>query len=149
MTVEILLMADVKDLGTEGQVVRVSEGYARNFLIPRKLGAPVTEATRRRLAKIQQVREQNRKVEAEKALALVQNMEKGSYTIPVKTGAGEKLFGSVTNADIAEVLKAQGFEVDKHNIVLDNPIRELGVYEVKVKLHADVEATIKVWIVEE
>ena len=149
MAVEILLMADVKDLGTEGQVVRVAEGFARNYLVPNKLGAPVTEATRRRLAKIQQQREAIRKEAAEKARAFAGALEKGSYTISVKVGEGEKLFGSVTSADIVKVVQGQGFEIEKHAVLLDDPIRELGVYEVKVKLHADVIAVIKVWIVQE
>lgn len=149
MAVEIILMADVKDLGTEGQVVRVAEGFARNYLIPNKLGAPVTEATRRRLAKLQQQREVVRKEASEKARAFAATLEKGSYTISVKVGEGEKLFGSVTEADIVKVVQGQGFEIEKHAVLLDDPIRELGVYEVKVKLHADVNAVIKVWIVQE
>jgi len=149
MAVEIILMADVKDLGTEGQVVRVSEGFARNYLIPNKLGAPVTEATRRRLAKMQQQREAVRKETADKARAQAGALEKGSYTISVKVGEGEKLFGSVTAADIVKVVQGQGFAIEKHAVLLDEPIRELGVYEVKVKLHADVNAVIKVWIVQE
>jgi len=149
MAVEIQLMADVKDLGTEGQVVRVTEGYARNYLIPRKLGAPVTEATKRQLAKIQKQREALRKEALEKDRALAASIEKGSYTIPVKVGEGEKLFGSVTSADIVKALQSQGFEVDKHAVLLEDPIRELGVYEVKVKLQPEVTALIKVWIVQE
>ena len=149
MAVEIILMADVKDLGTEGQVVRVTEGFARNYLIPNKLGAPVTEATRRRLAKMQQQREAVRKETADKARAQAGALEKGSYTISVKVGEGEKLFGSVTAADIAKIVQGQGFSIEKHAVLLDEPIRELGVYEVKVKLHADVNAVIKVWIVQE
>jgi large subunit ribosomal protein L9 len=149
MAEEILLMTDVPGLGTEGQVVRVAEGYARNYLLPRKLGAPVTEATRRRLAKIQKTRQVSNQAELDKAQARVAEIEKGSYTIPVKVGGGEKLYGSVTAADITAVLKAQGFEVDKQQVVLETPIKELGVYDVKLKLHPQVEAAIKVWIVEE
>jgi len=149
MAIEILLMSDVEGLGTEGQVVRVAEGYARNYLIPRKLGAPVTDATRRRLAKIQQARETVRKEEIEKAKATAAAIEKGSYTLAVKVGEGEKLFGSVTTADIAKVLESQGFKMDKHAIVLDAQIKELGVYEVKVKVHPQVESVIKVWVVQE
>lgn len=149
MAVEIQLMADVKDLGTEGQVVRVSEGFARNYLIPRKLGAPVTEASKRRLAKIQKQREALRKEATEKDRTLAAAIEKGSYTIPVKVGEGEKIFGSVTSNDIVKALQSQGFEIDKHAILLEAPIRELGVYEVKVKLQTDVMAVLKVWIVQE
>lgn len=149
MAFEVILMQDVKDLGAEGQVVRVSEGYARNFLIPRKMAAPVTEATRRRLAKLQQQREAERKVAADKAREMVAKLQKASCTIPVKVGEGEKLFGSVTSTDIAKVLEAQGLAVDKHMILLESPIRELGVFEVRVKLLPEVEALIKVWVVQE
>lgn len=149
MAIEILLMSDVEGLGTEGQVVRVAEGYARNYLIPRKLGAPVTDATRRRLAKIQQAREATRKEEVEKARTTAAAIEKGSYTITVKVGEGEKLFGSVTTADISKALESQGFKIDKHAIILDAQIKELGVYEVKVKVHPQVESLIKVWVVQE
>jgi len=149
MTVEILLMTDVKDLGVQGDVVKVAEGYARNYLIPRKLGAPVSEGTRRRLVKLQRERAQVEKAQEEASRAMVAEISKNSYTIRVKVGEENKLFGSVTNADIAEALKAQGFDIEKNKIVLDEPIKELGVYDVKVRLHTQVEAEIKVWVVEE
>ena len=149
MAFEVILMQDVKDLGAEGQVVRVSEGYARNFLIPKKLAAPVTEVTRRRLAKQQQRREVERKAGLEKAQELAAKIEKASCTISVKVGEGDKIFGSVTSADIAKVLEAQGFELDKHAVQIEAPIKELGVFEVKVKVHPDVDALIKVWVVQE
>lgn len=149
MTVEILLMTDVKDLGVQGDVVKVADGYARNYLIPRKLGAPVTEGTRRRLVKLQRERAEAEKAQVETLRALVADITKNSYTIRVKVGEENKLFGSVTNADIAEALKAQGFDVEKNKILLDDPIKELGVFDIKVRLHAQVEADIKVWVVEE
>ena len=149
MAVEVLLMADVENLGAEGEVVRVADGYARNYLLPRKLAAPVTDATRRMLAKKQKVRETQRQAETVAARELAGQIEKNSYTIVVKVGAEDKLFGSVTAADIADSLKQQGFDVDKRKIALDDPIRELGVYDVKVKLLPEVEATMKVWIVQE
>jgi large subunit ribosomal protein L9 len=142
-------MQDVKDLGSEGQVVRVTEGFARNFLIPKKLGAPVTDATRRRLAKLQTARQAEKKAVTEAARAQAAIIEKGSYTIAMKVGEGEKLFGAVTPADIAKVVSAQGIEIDKHAVLIEAPIKELGVYEVKVKVHPEVEALIKVWVVQE
>ncbi|MDD4871029.1 MAG: 50S ribosomal protein L9 [Kiritimatiellae bacterium] len=145
---EVLLMADVADLGSEGDVVKVSEGYARNYLLPRKLVAPVTAATRKRLEKIQKEREVARKAELEAAKEMATKLEKVSCTIPVKA-KDEKLYGSVTVNDIADALKANGVQMDKQKILLAEPIKELGVFDVKVKLHADVEATIKVWVVEE
>lgn len=145
---EVLLMADVADLGSEGDVVKVSEGYARNYLLPRKLVAPVTAATRKRLEKIQKEREVVRKAELEAAKEMATKLEKVSCTIPVKA-KDEKLYGSVTVNDIADALKANGVQMDKQKILLAEPIKELGVFDVKVRLHADVEATIKVWVVEE
>jgi large subunit ribosomal protein L9 len=149
MAVEVILMQDVKDLGEQGQVVRVTEGFARNYLIPRKLGAPVTDATRRQLAKLQLVSQAAKKAAIEAAKERAAAIEKGSYTIAMKVGEGEKLFGSVTPADIIKAIAAQGFEVDKHAVELENPIKELGVYEVKVKVHPEVDAVIKVWVVQE
>jgi large subunit ribosomal protein L9 len=130
-------------------VVRVTEGFARNYLIPNKLAAPVTDATRRQLAKLQQVREAEKKVAIEAAKQRAAAIEKGSYTITMKVGEGEKLFGSVTPSDIVKLISAQGFEIDKHAVQLDEPIKELGVYEVKVKVHPEVEAVVKVWVVQE
>lgn len=149
MSIEMILMQDVKDLGTAGQVVKVSEGYARNFLVPQKLAALVTEGNRRQLAKLQVQREIERKALKEKALEQVAAIQKGSYTIPVKVGEGDKLFGSVTSGDILKLLAAQGFELDKHAVELEEPIKVLGAFDVKVKVGADVETVIKVWVVQE
>jgi len=149
MATEVFLMADVANLGGEGDVVTVSDGYARNYLIPQQLGASVTEATRRRLAKIQ--RERQTAQEEAKAAARKQagKLSGVSVTIPVKTVEGEKLYGSVGELEIAAALKQQGFEIDRHQIVLAEHIKELGVFEVTIKLQPEVEATVKVWIVEE
>ena len=149
MAMQVLLMADVPDLGSEGDVVRVSEGFARNFLYPKKLAAPVNEATRRRLVKIQKEREEARKLQLDQARQLASRLEKASCTIAVKAGGNEKLYGSVAAADIAEALKEQGIVIDKHCIHLDDPIKALGIFEVPVKLHPEVEIALKLWVVEE
>ena len=149
MAKEVLLMTDVENLGKEGDVVTVSEGYARNYLLPRKLAAPVTEATRRRLAKFQREREQTREATLAANQALAAKLQNVTCTIAVKTGEGERLYGSVAATDILRALKEQGFELDRHAVVLEHPLKELGVFDVPVKLHPQVETTIKVWIVEE
>lgn len=149
MSKEVVLMADVQGLGSQGEVVRVAEGYARNFLLPRKLAAPVTEATRRQLAKVRKVREEQDVKELETAQNLVRSIEQVSCTIPVKTGEGGKLFGSVTAPDIVSALKAQGVQVDKHQVDLPEPLRELGVFNIPIKVHPKVQATLKIWVVEE
>jgi large subunit ribosomal protein L9 len=148
MSIEMILMQDVKDLGTAGQVVKVSDGYARNYLVPHKLAAAVTEGNRRQLAILQVQREIERKAAKEKALDLAAAIQKGSYTIPVKVGEGDKLFGSVTSGDIIKLLATQGFELDKHAVELE-PIKALGAFDVTVKVGVDVEALIKVWVVQE
>jgi large subunit ribosomal protein L9 len=135
MSIQVLLMTDVKDLGAEGDVVNVAEGYARNYLLPRGLAAPVSEGTRRRLAKMRTEREVRLNALIERARALA--------------GGAEKLYGSVGAPDVAKALADQGLEVDRHMIEMEHPIKELGVFEVKVKPHPEVEATVKVWVVEE
>lgn len=149
MATEVFLMENVQDLGSEGDVVTVSNGYARNYLLPRNLAAPVTAATRKRLAKIQRDREIAKAGELEAARKMAARLEGVSCTITVKTMDEEKLYGSVSVSDIAEELKKQGIEMDRHVIQLDEPIKELGVYDVKIDLGSDVDATVKVWVVEE
>lgn len=149
MSRELILMADVAELGLEGAKVKVSDGYARNYLIPRKLAVPLSHAALKRLEKNRLAREVRQQTDRESALALAASIEKVSCTIAVKVGDNDKLFGSVTVGDIADNLKAQGLELDKRKIHLAGPIRELGVYSVKVKLHPEVEAALKVWVVGE
>ena len=149
MSRELILMADVEGLGLEGAKVKVSDGYARNFLIPRKLAAPISHAALKRLEKNRLARELRQQKDRESAQTLAVSFEKISCTIAVKVGDNEKLFGSVTVQDIADNLKTQGLELDKRKIHLPEPIRELGVYSVKVKLHPEVETALKVWVVGE
>lgn len=149
MATELLLMENVPDLGSEGDIVNVADGYARNYLLPKGIGEKVTAAARARLAKLMEQRAEERKLQLAGARALAAKLTKASCTITVKTGEEEKLYGSVTNADIAKALSEQGIEIDRHIIVLEEPLKELGVFDVKVKLHADVDATVKVWIVGE
>ncbi len=149
MSAEVLLMTDVKDLGAEGDIVTVADGFARNYLLPRKLAAPVTEATRRRLEKIRREREDVRKAELEEGRALAAKLEGISLTIAVKVSEADKMFGSVSVADLTSLLEEQGFSIDRNNVLLDAPIKDLGVYTVKIKVHPEVESSVKVWVVEE
>jgi large subunit ribosomal protein L9 len=149
MSKELLLMADVAGLGAEGEVVTVSDGYARNCLLPQKLAAPVSEGTKRRIAKQRELREAQHQAEVAGARGMAQRLAGVSCTLTVKTGGDGKMFGSVTTTHIADALKGQGIELDKHGLLLEAPIKELGVYDVKVKLHPEVQASVKVWVVEE
>lgn len=149
MTKELILMTNVEGLGLEGETVKVSEGYARNYLIPRKLAGLVTSAALKRLGKNRLEREARHLKELETAQSLALTLEKMSCTITAKVGENDKLFGSVTTADIIASLKQQGIELDKRKIQMAEPIRELGVFSVKIKLHPQVEASLKVWVVGE
>ncbi|MDD5483840.1 MAG: 50S ribosomal protein L9 [Kiritimatiellae bacterium] len=149
MTKELILMADIEGLGLEGETVKVSDGYARNYLIPRKLAVPITSAALKRLEKNKADREARHLKELESAEALAAELGKISCTITAKIGENDKLFGSVTSADIIASLKQQGIELDKRKVQMAEPIRELGVFQVKIKLHPQVEAVLKVWVVGE
>lgn len=149
MSIEVILMADVKGLGAEGDVVKVAEGHARNYLLPKNLAAPVTDATRRQLEKKRKERDARLAADRAAAEELAAKMAQVSCTITVKTGEDGKLFGSVTAGHVAAALKAQGVELDKNQVELPDAIRELGVFNVPVNLSAGVKATVKIWVVEE
>lgn len=149
MSKEILLMADVPNLGAQGEIVSVTEGYARNYLLPRKLGAVASEGAKKKLAKLQKEREAALKAKQEEALARVGKFKDVSCTLPVKVTADDKLYGSVGVAEIAAALKAQGLVVAKEEIILPEPLRQLDVYDVKIRLHPEVETSVKVWVVKE
>ncbi|MEW5876093.1 MAG: 50S ribosomal protein L9 [Candidatus Zixiibacteriota bacterium] len=144
---KVILRDDVEDLGKCGAVVNVKDGFARNFLIPRNLAIPATVANLRSIDAINQqktARDRKRLREAEK---LRNALEKISCTAEVQVGEEDRVFGSVTSAQIAELLEAQGFIVDRRDILLDEPIKALGVYTVPVKLERDVIAKLKIWVV--
>ncbi len=149
MSKEIMLLEDVAGLGQEGDIVQVSGGYARNCLLPQNLAAPVTNATRRYLEKRRNERELEDKENLGLAKTLAKKIKALSVTIPVKTGEGDKMFGSVTSASILKAVESQGVTLNKHQVMLDDSINELGVFEVPVKLHPQVTATLKVWVVKE
>ncbi len=149
MALEVILMRDVPGLGAQSDVVRVAEGYARNYLFPQQLAEPVTPAARRRIEKARQAREAAEAASLEAAKALAAKIEALSVNVAVKAGGDGKLFGSVTAADVLAALRAQGVELEKHQIEMSGPIKDLGVQSVSVKLHPRVSATLKVWVVEE
>lgn len=142
-------MSDIEGIGMAGEVVKVADGYARNYLLPKNLAAPLTDATRKKLETVRRQRLEKEGRRLAEAQNMVASIEKVSCTIPVKIGEDGQLYGSVTAAEIVATLKEQGLELDRRQIHLKEPIRELGVFQVPVKPHADVNATLKVWVVEE
>lgn len=148
MAVEVLLLKDVASLGQAGETVRVADGYARNYLLPRGFAGPVTEATKRRLEKLRKEREELARLQLAEAKAKAAQLKDVSVTIRAKTTDGVKLYGSVQTVDIVNALGSQGIDIDRSQIVLEEPIHEVGQFDVPVKLHAQVELTLKVWVVE-
>ncbi len=149
MARELILMNDVDGLGSESTIVKVADGYARTFLIPRKLAEPISNPAQKRLEKKRLDREVREKKDIESAQALAETIEQTSCTISVKVGDNDKMFGSVTSKEIVEALSSQGIALDKHMLHIDEPIHELGVYTIKVKPHPQVEASLKIWVVGE
>ena len=146
---KVILLSDVPKIGRRGEIKEMSSGYARNFIIPRKLGVEANDASMKMLENEQKKIAKQREQEVQLAKELAEKMEKASFTVTVKAGEGGKLFGSVTNADIAKALEEKGFPTDKHSVLLTDPIKEVGVFHVDVKLNHDVTAKVKLWIVEE
>ena len=151
MATEVFLMQDVDKLGKEGEIVRVADGYARNYLIPQHIAEPVTEAARRRLAKIQAAREAERKATLSDAKRRAGLLKEASVTIRAKVAEEQNLYGSVSAADIAEAVNAAyaGANVDKAMVQIETPFKTLGTFDVEIKFLPEVSASVKVWIVEE
>jgi len=146
---EIILRQAVENLGKPGDVVKVKPGYARNYLLPRGLAY---EATPGNLKRIQQERDRLEAAESARrdtAQGLAEKFEQVSLTFSARVGEEGKLFGSVTAADIAQQLEAQGFHVEKRQIDLHEPIKALGVYRIPIRLHADVKPEIRVWVIKQ
>ncbi len=146
---KVILLEDVKSLGKKGQIVNVSDGYARNMLIPKKLGAEATPKNLNDL-KLQKAHEEKvAKENLEAAKAFGEKISASQVTVAIKTGEGGKAFGSVSAKEIAEAAKEQlDFDLDKKKLVLEGPIKELGVFQVAVKLHPQVTAQLKVQVKE-
>jgi large subunit ribosomal protein L9 len=147
--VEVILREDVTHLGKAGEVVTVKNGYARNFLIPRGLAYQATAGNKRRIEVERQRRDAQMETQRAAASGVAERLAAVSLTFTVRTGEGDKLFGSITAADIAEKLKEQGFSVDKRRIDLDEPIKMVGIYKVPARLEAGVVGEIRVWVVKE
>lgn len=146
---DVILRQDVEKLGKTGDIVTVKDGYARNFLLPRGMAFEATSGNRRRLEAERLQREKKAAAEGDAARALAARLEPVSLTFTMKAGDGDKLFGSVTSTDIAERLKAEGFEIDRKAVELEEPIKALGVYKVPIRLHHDAKPEIRVWVVKE
>ena len=143
---EIILRDHVDNLGKRGEVVKVADGYARNYLLPRKLALPATDANKKWIERERKISEARDHEERGAAEAVATRLSALDLTILRKVGENDQLYGSVTNADIAELLAKKGFEVDRRKILLPDPIKTLGENSVPVKLHRDVTVQLKVTV---
>ena len=145
----LILRTDVELLGKRGEVVKVAPGYGRNFLLPKGLAYEYSEHNVKRVDKERKVHEVKQLKEKQEAADLARRIGAVSCTIVKKVGESDTLYGSVTNGDIAESLQKEGFSIDKRKIVLEDPIKTLGIYNVPIRLHPEVTAELKVWVVKE
>jgi large subunit ribosomal protein L9 len=147
--VKVILLKDVDRVGTAGEIVQVSDGFGRNYLIPKNQALLATDANVAQFEARRRQHEAAAEREQRSAAGLAYQLEKASLTAQVKVGEGEQMFGSVTSQNIVDLLGEQGYEIDRRMIELDEPIRALGVYNVKVNLHPEAAATVKLWVVKE
>ncbi|MBN2190884.1 MAG: 50S ribosomal protein L9 [Candidatus Aureabacteria bacterium] len=144
---KVILSENVDKLGKIGDVVNVAPGHARNYLFPKKLAVSATDANTQFLKKKAEKEKKKEEQVVQNAKDMVSRLSEVSCTISAEAGEEDKLFGSVTTADIAKALKDEGLEIDKKQIELDAPIKKLGVYNIVVNLYRDVKATFKLWVV--
>ena len=144
---KLILKEDYDKLGKAGDVIIVKDGYARNFLIPKKIAYLANDGNVRKLEEEKKLHAIREKKEQKTAADIAAEIEKLSITIPVQVGEDDKLYGSVTSQMIADSLKEKGFEIDKRKIEIGEPIKVLGIYTINIKLHSEVTGKVKVWVV--
>jgi large subunit ribosomal protein L9 len=144
---KVILREDVPEVGQAGEKVEVKSGFGRNYLFPRNLAIPATKANLRAIDEVRKQKELRERKQRREAEVIKDKIEKLSLSFEVLVGEEDKLYGSVTNADIAELLKEEGVVVDKRAIELETPIKVLGVYTVPVKIDKDVTAELRLWVI--
>ena len=149
MSVQVILREPIDNLGRRGDIVKVATGYARNYLLPRKLALPVTEANRRQVARERVVADVRDEEEKQAAAAFAERLSQVVCVIARRVGETDTLFGSVTSSDVAACLAEQSMEVDRRKIQLDEPLKKLGDHIVPIKVHREVTAEVTIRIVKE
>jgi len=146
---EVILREHVDNLGRRGEIVKVAAGYARNYLLPRKLALPVTEGNKRHVERERKIMETRESEEKGQAEALASRLSLIEISIARRVGETDQLYGSVTAADIADHLKGKGFEIDRRKLILPEPIKAIGDHKVPLKLHREVTVPLVVKVVKE
>jgi large subunit ribosomal protein L9 len=143
---EVILCHDVANLGKVGEVVKVRDGFARNYLIPRQAAMAATKENLKNIEKIRAKQEQLNEGKRKEAQAVAEKLSKVSCTIAVEVNDQEKLYGAVSEADILRALEQEGFKIERTDLVLEKSVEELGIFEVGVKLHPDVIGKFRLWV---
>jgi large subunit ribosomal protein L9 len=146
---ELILREDVLKLGRRGEVIKVADGYARNYLLPRGLGMPVTASNKAMIEKERKAHEARLAKEKAEFESLAARIAGLRFVAPRKVGENEVLYGSVTGGDVAEFLKTKGIEIDKRRVLIEEPIKHLGEHEVGIRLHPEVQATLRLLVTKE
>jgi large subunit ribosomal protein L9 len=146
---EVILRQDVDKLGRRGEVVKVTEGYGRNFLLPRGLALAVNDTNRAMIDKERKANDARLAKEKSESQAIADKIGTLRYVAPRKVGANDALYGSVTSGDVADFLKSKGIEIDKRRVQLEEPVKTLGEHEVRIKLHSEVVASLKLLVTKE
>ena len=144
---KVILLKDVKKIGAEGKTVEVKDGYARNYLIPKGLALRVSDNSLKQLEEIKRRRLKESEEQKQRFLELKNKIEAVSVTITAEVKEAEDIFGSVNELQILKALSEEGIELEKDKIVLEEPLRKLGIYNLKVKLHPQIDANLRVWVV--
>jgi len=143
---EVILSKDIGSLGKVGTVVKVKDGYARNYLLPSKLAYVATSANLKRIEQLEKKRRAKYDQEKKESEELADKLNKLSCTVTVEVNDLDKLYGAVNEIEISKAIEVEGFEIDKKDIIIEKPIEELGIFEVGVKLHPEVTAKIRLWV---
>lgn len=146
---ELILMRDVPSLGKRGDIVKVTNGYARNYLIPKGDALPSSDAARHQLVEQEKQAEQRESRAHREANQMANQLRRVSLTARVRVGDEDRIFGRISAGDISSLLKEKGFNIDKKKILLEEPINSLGIFTVEIKLHAEVTTRVKLWVVKE
>jgi large subunit ribosomal protein L9 len=146
---EVILREHVDNLGKRGEIVKVAAGYARNFLLPRKLALPATAGNKKHVERERKIMETREAEEKAQASAIATRLAAAEISISRRTGDTDQLYGSVTSGDIADFLKAKGFEIDRRKLILPEPIKTIGEHTVPLKLHREVTLPLTVKVVKE
>jgi len=145
--VRIILLQDYEGLGKSGDQIEVKDGYARNFLFPKGLALKADKNSIKRFQEMARLKEMKQNRALKQSRELAEKLQALSLTVPVQVGEEDRVFGSVTSIEIAQQLKDKGYDIDKRQIILAEPIKALGIFDIPIKLHPEITATVKLWVI--